>query len=316
MWGHEDAVLALSVSEHNILASAGYDGIRVWQLPTGTPILAPHADSALRGTVSALTWVPVAHDCDVLLYGTASGYLGSWLKREGCDTAEEGFGRCIGNGGEITSLTTTKDNDGSFLVAVAALDGILQVWLLRGDNSMEGKFSLQLDIVPRALCFSTDGTTLRVFGLRCGSILILQSGSGDLLTRQVIGRSIIGGVAVNPCQSSFVVDNTWDGLDLFELSNCHWVRSFLTNETKFRYPKQVAFAENGRAVVGGDEDGNIYVFDTTSGSELSVLQHSKGASVYTITTSSFGGSSWIIAADSTEGKASFISSESAPFAGR
>jgi WD40 repeat protein len=54
------------------------------------------------------------------------------------------------------------------------------------------------------------------------------------------------------------------------------LRSFSTPTSGVNYPRQVAFAENEKVIVGGSKEGDIYVFDTKSGAPLDVLHHSDG----------------------------------------
>lgn len=93
--GHQNAITAISVSPGGVLASGGthalgrlrksalldvilgYDGIKLWQLPDGRRLDAPSGGQGLRGPVSALAWTQ-SGGADVLVYGTAGGYLSMW----------------------------------------------------------------------------------------------------------------------------------------------------------------------------------------------------------------------------------------------
>jgi hypothetical protein len=61
------------------------------------------------------------------------------------------------------------------------------------------------------------------------------------------------------------------------------IRAFPTNRPKMTVPKQVAFAEDSKVVVGGSDHGVLYVFDRRSGSRLDVLRHASEGLVQTIT---------------------------------
>lgn len=108
----------------------------------------------------------------------------------------------------------------------------------------------------------------RVHGvIRYVLIAILFSGSSDL----------------DEHRRQLVVDNTFDGFDLFSINDCQWVRTFVTPPPTTRYPKQVTFGESGAVVVGGSDHGLIRVFDTQSGDLIDVLHHSDGGLVQTVT---------------------------------
>lgn len=57
-----------------VIICAGYDGVAVWNLSDGRRVEAPSGGQALRGPVSSIAWVSF-DDSDVLIYGTAGGYL-------------------------------------------------------------------------------------------------------------------------------------------------------------------------------------------------------------------------------------------------
>ena len=53
-----------------------------------------------------------------------------------------------------------------------------------------------------------------------------------------------------------------------------YLRSFRTPTQGMQYPRQVAFGEHEKVVVGGSKEGSVYVFDTKTGASLAVLHHS------------------------------------------
>ena len=83
--------------------------------------------------------------------------------------------------------------------------------------------------------------------------------------------------------NQFVVDNVTDGFDLHQNDDSAFVRTFYTGTATRRVPKQVAFAEDSRVIVGGSDHGVVYVFDRRSGKLLDLLQHAKNGLVQTIT---------------------------------
>lgn len=71
------------------------------------------------------------------------------------------------------------------------------------------------------------------------------------------------------------MDNAVDGFDLYNLETGLFMRNFPTGIPKKRYPKQVAFGEDARVVVGGSDHGAVYVFDRKTGKTLDVLFHAE-----------------------------------------
>jgi hypothetical protein len=84
-------------------------------------------------------------------------------------------------------------------------------------------------------------------------------------------------------RNQFVIDNVSNGFDLHQTEDSAFVRTFRTGVAIKRVPKQVMFAENSRAIVGGSDHGAVYVFDRKSGKKLAVLRHSERGLVQTIT---------------------------------
>jgi hypothetical protein len=82
-----------------------------------------------------------------------------------------------------------------------------------------------------------------------------------------------------------VVDNVIDGFNLHHLNDAAYIRTFPTGNPIKNMPKQVAFGEDDRIVVGGSDHGAIYVFDRKTGSPLDNLIHSQVGHVQTITVS-------------------------------
>lgn len=98
--------------------------------------------------------------------------------------------------------------------------------------------------------------------------------------------STSGHVAIHHRRNQFVVDNATDGFDLYMLDTGSFVRNFPTGIPKKRYPKQVAFGEETKVVVGGSDCGVVYVFDRKTGKTLDVLDHhADGGLVQTVTVS-------------------------------
>jgi len=81
------------------------------------------------------------------------------------------------------------------------------------------------------------------------------------------------------------VDNSLDGFDWHDLNNGAHLKTFSTGPLKEKYPRQVRLVENGRVVVGGGENGLVYLFDSSTGASLGTLRHDKENLVQTIAVS-------------------------------
>lgn len=92
-----------------------------------------------------------------------------------------------------------------------------------------------------------------------------------------------GNVAVSTRRNQFVVDNARSGFDLYQLDNCAYIRTLPTGNPNKLLPKQVAFGEDAKVVIGGSDHGAVYVFDRKTGKPLQVLPHADKGLVQTIT---------------------------------
>jgi hypothetical protein len=92
-----------------------------------------------------------------------------------------------------------------------------------------------------------------------------------------------GSAAISDRRNQFVVDNNLDGFSLHQLEDGAYIRTFSTGRPKKGVPKQVAFGEDSKVVVGGSDHGAVYVFDRRTGATLDILHHADEGLVQTLT---------------------------------
>ena len=97
-----------------------------------------------------------------------------------------------------------------------------------------------------------------------------------------LNKTYRGSIGVSHRRNLFVVDNANGGFDLRDLGSGGYLRTFPTGRPTRRLPKQVAFGERTKVIVGGSDHGNAYVFDQKTGVLREVLHHQKGGLVQTI----------------------------------
>ena len=81
-----------------------------------------------------------------------------------------------------------------------------------------------------------------------------------------------------------MIDNTTNGFTLYHLENAEPIRTYTTNPPSIPIAKQVAFGEDWKVVVGGSDNGLVYIFDRCTGMQLDALCHTTTL-VQTITVS-------------------------------
>lgn len=80
-----------------------------------------------------------------------------------------------------------------------------------------------------------------------------------------------------------MVDNAHDGFNLHDLEDAGYVRTFFAGVPSRQLPRQVAFAEKGKVVVGGSDQGVVYVFDRCTGAVVDRLNHARTGWIGTVT---------------------------------
>lgn len=91
-------------------------------------------------------------------------------------------------------------------------------------------------------------------------------------------------MAVDESHTVFVIDNAVSGFSLHRFDTGTCLRTFDTKPTK-AYPKQVAFAAGAEEIIGGSENGLVYMFNKESGKSLGNLRHAKSGRTQTLTVS-------------------------------
>ncbi|KAG6376547.1 hypothetical protein JVT61DRAFT_2543 [Boletus reticuloceps] len=69
---------------------------------------------------------------------------------------------------------------------------------------------------------------------------------------------------------------------MYCLQSSQPIKIFKTDPPTIPVPKQVAFSEEGKVVVGGSDNGCIYVFDRCTGGLIETLHHAGTALVQMI----------------------------------
>ncbi|KAL4080585.1 hypothetical protein J3A83DRAFT_4184599 [Scleroderma citrinum] len=90
-----------------------------------------------------------------------------------------------------------------------------------------------------------------------------------------------GAAATDSNNTHFVIDNATISFSLHCMDDTACIKMYDTKSLK-TYPKQVTFAEKGRAIVGSSDNRIVHIFNKVNGDLLQLLQHSKSGKVQTI----------------------------------
>ncbi|KAG1850993.1 uncharacterized protein F5891DRAFT_950752, partial [Suillus fuscotomentosus] len=261
----------------------GTEGIKVWDIKSRKELTCSSHNYESRGTVSCAVWITTRLAMtETLCYGTGLGYI-VFLRRSPVDMLfQETCTRRLGSGFEITCLSWDMSSEGSTRIAVGTRDKIVQVLVLNTNSQLEAVFAVRLDnTVPKSVAFADD-KGVYVFGLYDGNFIKLKGDDGAVV-KEYSCQSVIGHAAINQKRGVFVVDNATDGFTLYRLlGDEEPVRTFITAPPSVSVPKQVAFGAEGRLVVGGSDNGLVYIFERKTGKLLESLHHSNAGLVQTI----------------------------------
>ncbi|KAG2358556.1 hypothetical protein BDR07DRAFT_1379317 [Suillus spraguei] len=203
---------------------------------------------------------------ETLCYGTGLGYI---------EKFQEIWARRLGSGFEITCLSWhSTSSEGNLQIVVGTRDKMVQVLTLNTSSQLQPDFTVQLEnTVPKSVAFA-DNRSIYVFGLYDGNFMKLKDEDGDIV-QEISCKSVIGHAAVYSKRGVFIVDNATDGFTLYRLEG--------------DVPKQVAFGEEGKVVVGGSDHGLVYIFDRKTGETLETLHHADTGLVQTISACDLNG---------------------------
>ncbi|KAJ3759354.1 WD40-repeat-containing domain protein, partial [Lentinula raphanica] len=289
--GHGDAILSLCYSvDGKFIAATGYTGVHVWEVSTSALARLPAFPFASRDpkyAFSASCWLFLEKDQQhILLLGSMRGDVLVW----GCKDQELEFvpiarAPTANVNKQISSLEvreTRVHNGRNGRIVFATIDGRVNVWSLSDSGEFSQIFSVSLaaSIVPRAVLFSRKH--LLVFAMTGGTIIQLNSSTGDVISQRNYGPDVMGSVCVDPDTDSFVA---WTGnnFNLFNLNDLAHVRTFEGKPPTVLFPKRAVFVEHGNKLVGGTDRGYALLYDRATGKKVQVLDYPRGGLVQQVT---------------------------------
>ncbi|KAI6132270.1 hypothetical protein EDD16DRAFT_1514952 [Pisolithus croceorrhizus] len=217
------------------------------------------------GAISCATWIKTKHSStETLCYGTGMGYLVFMRPNPVDNRFQEITARRLGTGLEITCVAW----DASWIDAGA--------WIAIGmrDNSRSSATAQLQFATPVSICGA-------------GSNIRYQSRSPSRSAGTSISSAYMmdcrGCAAVSLKKELVVIDNATNGFTLYPLDREDPIRYFVTEPQSVPIPKQVAFGEESKIIVGGSDNGSVYLFERRTGRMLAKLAHSKTGLVQTIT---------------------------------
>ncbi|KAI6011710.1 WD40-repeat-containing domain protein [Pisolithus microcarpus] len=256
------SVHALAISiDGAFLATGSTHGIQLRNIETQKEIsITTHLES--RGIISSAIWIKTKYALgETLCYGTTLGYVvfvrSSPVEKQ--KYYQEICARRLGAGLEVTCFAWDPSSSELSHIAVGTCDHAVQVLSLSSGSQLQSVFAGHIDnTVLKALCFAD--RSLYVFGLYDGKVIKLSIKDGTIMLENRC-RSVIGSAAIYLKKGVFVIDNATDGFTLYHLNGADPIQTFVTDPLCIPVPKQVAFGEGSKVVIGGGSNGSVFVFD-------------------------------------------------------
>ena len=112
-------------------------------------------------------------------------------------------------------------------------------------------------------------------------VFLSGAGLSSSVARMVADGCASGHASVYSRRGKAVVDNTEDGFSIVGLSTASLILALPARVSR-RVPKQVVWADNYKAVVGGSDHGKVYVYDAETARVMGALHHDKDGLVQTV----------------------------------
>ncbi|KAI6097119.1 WD40-repeat-containing domain protein, partial [Pisolithus croceorrhizus] len=260
----------------------GTDGIKLWNIKSRKELTCANHES--YGAISCATWIKTKHSStETLCYGTGMGYLVFMRSNPVDNHFQEITARRLGTGLEITCVAWDASwIDAGARIAIGMRDNVIQVLLLNSNSQLQSIFAGRLEhTVPKSVAFTQRGN-IYIFGLYDGNVVKMNAADGVILSEHCYD-SVIGCAAVSLKKELIVIDNATNGFTLYSLDREDPIQYFVTEPQSVPVPKQVAFGEESKIIVGGSDNGSVYLFERRTGRMLEKLAHSKTGLVQTIT---------------------------------
>ncbi|KAI6137767.1 hypothetical protein BKA82DRAFT_3995037, partial [Pisolithus tinctorius] len=173
----------------------------------------------------------------------------------------------LGAGFEITCIAWDISwPDAGVQIAVGMCDSIIQVLLLNANLQLQPIFTGQLKYtVPKLITFTQHGN-IYMFGLYDGKVVILREHCYDSVMYTLF-FSLVQHLSHQDCRGCVVslkelvvIDNATNGFTLYLLDHGDPIQYFVTELQRIPIPKQVAFGEESKIIVGSSNNGSIYLF--------------------------------------------------------
>ncbi|KZS89561.1 WD40 repeat-like protein [Sistotremastrum niveocremeum HHB9708] len=275
--GHSDSINALAFNlDGSLLASGGDDQkVIVWCMDRGAAIQELHDMS--WGQITTIVWMGMdSEGRESIVFGCGRGMLHLYSQNKAAGTFVERGSVAAHSRTSIEALTL--DAPGRRLASSSA-HGDVCLWAITEEGSFNLLWSTRIAERHegiRGLLFSDDHTILHVFCTETGYVHGLDVEHGGERRKTAQARSRIGSLSPSSTKRFVLVDNLDKGFTLYRFPTMGLVRHFCAaSSLPWFLIKQAVFAESEALVVGGSDNGKVYIFDLPSARIVQVICHGR-----------------------------------------
>ncbi|OBZ68261.1 hypothetical protein A0H81_12041 [Grifola frondosa] len=266
---HTKSINALAVSPDGAVLLSGADDavVVVWNLRTGEKLQEIHC--TFNGPISAIAWLGTSVTNNTFIFGCADGSLHLY-QRSDCAAAFVFKSSSTAHEGIVEDIV--YDPHHNRIASVGG--GASAVWKVTGTGSLTDlvKSDPRGVYIAKSVRFCDKGASIVVFYLESHEVVCHSIEPWALKwSKEVPTR--IGHATLSPDETSLIISNLYDGLDIYCFPSLERVRS-LPHPILQNYPMQVATTGPGdRWVLCGGDDGFARLYDAQGGHLLATLIH-------------------------------------------
>ncbi|PPQ74510.1 hypothetical protein CVT26_007980 [Gymnopilus dilepis] len=287
------SLLASGDVMYNAVAYLTYTGddetVHIWDLKTFRALQILSDRHSRWGQITVLKFIsfdgnPNSMSNEWLFIGTGRGHFMAYrrTRRSASHTNNALYANPEGSfSRSFTNLESFSYDSHFGRIAFTSHYGRIKVYHLEKEsaNLVELWHHELIETIPRAVFFTDRGDSLLVYAMENGTMFDSNSthrlGYDSETSAEKYVKSLktaIGNVDVCSSTGHVVVDNMFNGFDLYSPDRTSPIHTFEVESTT-GFVKAAVFGEGGRIVGTGSDHGKVYLFDTSRKLCLQVLRH-------------------------------------------
>ncbi|KAL0063776.1 hypothetical protein AAF712_009333 [Marasmius tenuissimus] len=265
--GAQNAVLSVRFSpDGKFISAAGYNGVNVWQVDTGSSVELPRRGSSptkakyIYPTSGWIYYEDYRHY--ILLLGSLEGDVVAWdwnKRRSAFELTRDALPTTSSQ--QVTSIDILQPSSHQKARAVVShYDRSISVWKIPLNGEYSLIFMVDLEFIPRTIAFDPATKYVYAFSMHGGNL----------------------GFAALHHANELVVASTGKDFQILQLRDYLPLLTLQSRPATVLFPMQAAFLGDGIHLVVGTDSGLAIVYNATTGKPVRSLRYPKGGLVQTV----------------------------------